>query len=556
MQFSNRKPLAQDMQVEKISFQAEPRLTSGVVATSSYAPGRHELGIATTDGQTVDIPYKELTYLDRYEFEYVSGRITRVMEDEYKAGKKGRSSSHRVSNPSRLKKERKFPSYLGKDKQSVDYAQDMALRIGIQGEGGRMKVFLIKSAQTVDEALNANMPVFVGDRLQAFSLQAPGSVETQNPIRITTDAGRAAHMVYVDKVGQGNEPLIALQYATNRDGQWKVTTIENLKKPDELHFTIPKAIAVDGDGHIHIGYVDGGSPRALKYATDRDGKWTVTEVTRPAGGAGIGLAVDGQKAVHISFAYVGEKGMHDAYKEAYTRRMAAGEPEEGIKYATNAGGKWEVRTIDRNEFWGQMSHHEYGHYSAVAVDSRGGVHIAYSGELRQGLRMLTMGKFLRRAVKENGAWKTSDIFYQKASHLGDYLSLACDGNDALHLAYSAGSGVGYANNADGKWRFQLPFSGKVALGGYVSLALDHAGRAHVVVYAPGKEKTFRYVNNVDGEWTLYSFGEIPPAGETSYATVRMTGHPAIAVDSAGKRHVAFHRRGSNGMGILTYLAEK
>src|SRR5690606_15753145 len=77
---------------------------------------------------------------------------------------------------------------------------------------------------------------------------------------IVMDAAGALHVVYYYSC--------RLEYMTNRSGVWVRTTI---------HGTSPcvgfyNALAVDGDGHLHVAYLDQTNDQ-LRYATNQSGAW-------------------------------------------------------------------------------------------------------------------------------------------------------------------------------------------------------------------------------------------------------------------------------------------
>jgi len=188
-------------------------------------------------------------------------------------------------------------------------------------------------------------------------------------VRYATDAGGAWT---IETIASGDFPSLALgpegevvvsllshlssstvQLATRDAGEWRFDTVPG---PVQPLFT---SLGLDADGAAHLVYGDLGrlGESELWYATNASGAWT-TELVDDDGDTGLEpeLAVDPWGAVHV--AYI-----------RYIRGDLVVLDDRMLRYATNAGGAWQAETVDDTA--------DTGYDPAIAIDPRGGIHIAY-----------------------------------------------------------------------------------------------------------------------------------------------------------------------------------
>jgi hypothetical protein len=168
------------------------------------------------------------------------------------------------------------------------------------------------------------------------------------------------------------------------------------------------ASAIDGDGHAHLAYGDGG----LFYMTDAGGTWQRTAVgTRQQVGV-WGLQLDRGGHVHIWFESLSDDGMTLANF-----------------WASNASGDWKVVPLPASDV-------------ATAIDSRGFPHVVTGGTGKPfGLSHLWW---------DGTAWQTEAL-----SALGNVTlyDMRLDGNDKMHLLLETeNSNIVYANDVAGTWK--------------------------------------------------------------------------------------------------------
>jgi len=162
------------------------------------------------------------------------------------------------------------------------------------------------------------------------------------------------------------------------------------------------SLAIDTFGHSHIAYTNGKYVPSLMYATDADGSWAATTVDNGGGairatGYDPSLALDSHGAPHI--AYYSESGQNlryasltgtgwtlstiehlnnigmqpslviDAQDRPHISYYDATNKE--LKYATydTTFGQWVIRTVDREN--------DAGSWSSLALDTAGHPAIAY-----------------------------------------------------------------------------------------------------------------------------------------------------------------------------------
>ncbi|HEY4189996.1 MAG TPA: hypothetical protein VGM28_06225, partial [Candidatus Limnocylindrales bacterium] len=255
--------------------------------------------------------------------------------------------------------------------------------------------------------------------------------------------------------------------------------------------------------HLAIALVSGiGRPTGIAYAASaNDGPWSV-ETVDTGNDVTPRLAVDAGGHAHLS----------------YLRAT----PEHEIRYATNASGDWATQLVDAGSNWGRP---------AFGVDAAGIRHVAVG-----------------RTGEDPGVWYGTDT----GGHwtLARLTDEAPDGRIGLAVAPDGSASIAFAEffAADGT---PLPDRAVRVMTGRPgawtttriaddtgdaspAIARDAAGHLHLAFgFNAGGLDRLDYATNGSGAWV------VTPAtpGDTGHADR----HPSIAVDAAGKVHVAFER---------------
>jgi len=184
----------------------------------------------------------------------------------------------------------------------------------------------------------------------------------------------------------------------------------------------------------------------------------------------------------------------------------------GLKYATNAGGSWKVQTIDvigsryGSPTWG----------ADIAVDSQRDVHIIYS-DMNHNLKYTgTAGNWVPQIL---------------ASEVWGQFSLAVDKQDKLHISYWEDSNpnlpcIKYVYGSAGAWTYETVATDP-NLSWSTSLALDSKGATHIV-YLNLADFRLRYTNSTSN-WDPQILD----------STVFVAPRPCIAIDPANNIHLCY-----------------
>ena len=374
---------------------------------------------------------------------------------------------------------------------------------------------------------------------------------TQLPVVIDGDVGSGSslkvdpsdrvHISYMDAT------LGAVKYANNASGVWSVTTV------DHVGTSGLTSLALDTAGRAHISYHDS-SDGSLNYITNAPWRLETVDDDEIAG-YHSSMALDGQGNAHIAYLYInqdlGERHLRYATNAGGDWEIAvvdrAGNvgwrpslaldadggahicyydhDNSALKYATNAGGSWMNLTVDESG--------DSGWYSSIAVDANGKAHIGYYD-----------GSGLRYAENTLGTWTIRTLQAQS----GQSCSIALDGEENVHLSYRDYEGeLGYATNALGYWLFQQFDSSSYGSVGETSLALDHLGWVHIayMAYSGGVSSGKPvYVTNLDGEFNI---GAVDPKSGASSVS--------LALDPAGKPFISYYHRDDMSLRLATRNGE-
>lgn len=231
----------------------------------------------------------------------------------------------------------------------------------------------------------------------------------------------------------------------------------------------------DTTGALHVAWQSSsGTTSGLRYATDASGTWTYAWITTdPEASNQFSLAVDATGKAHV----------------AYWSGIGGGSNSRGIRYATNASGSWASEVVTTGN----------DHFPGIAIGPDGSPWVSIDRDA--GVRLFH---------RTGGAWAPVPIPGWATGAWGG--RLAIDSAGAVHLAMyrtSPTPGIAYATNASGAWVSRVFADGAAAA---PALALDAAGRPHVVFTDGGRA---RHATNATGAWlaeTVYPSGDWPQVG--------------------------------------------
>jgi hypothetical protein len=190
---------------------------------------------------------------------------------------------------------------------------------------------------------------------------------------------------------------------------------------------------------------------------------------------------------------------------------------QGLRYLTNASGKWVSTVVDALG--------NPGHFSSLALDSAGKIHVSHFDYSSYGLKYTT---------NASGAWKTTTL--DSSGFAGQFASLAIDANDKIHISYYDHSSeeLKYATNTAGAWK-TVTVDSKGSVGEYCSLGLDQQGKLHISY----SERT------IDASVGIYTFAlkyATNTSGSWSTTTIESNGgeHTSLGIDSQGKVHISYN----------------
>ncbi|MBX3273866.1 MAG: hypothetical protein KF729_26615 [Sandaracinaceae bacterium] len=317
-----------------------------------------------------------------------------------------------------------------------------------------------------------------------FSDIAPGVV-SNSPRSVAVDAAGRAHVVY------GAAGFV--QYARRTStGAWVSERVGSGERPEIARSA----------GSLHIAYVERLAPGGfgLRHRfTMGDGVWLGADLSAVPASTATPIALDALGGAHISYAVrptVGSRSL------SYTFRRADGTyPVEPV-----VDGPVDV-----------------GHTSAIALDSAGGVHVAY---------LRPYGTVWHAHRSAGGIWSREIIQDSVGSATDPSPSLAIDSSDGLHVTYSdsvSGQLRHARRTAAGTWTVS-----DVARGWQqASVAVDAMGGVHLIA--------------VDALGSGLGYARRPAGAEAwETETLRMAGfvlegRPALALDGAGGAHIVYYR---------------
>ncbi|MEA2678227.1 MAG: hypothetical protein QOJ81_2368 [Chloroflexota bacterium] len=251
-------------------------------------------------------------------------------------------------------------------------------------------------------------------------------------------------------------------------------------------------MATDSSGYAHIAYTS--SEAGLFYATNATGSWT----TRPIATTGYEwqprIGIDGAGSVHIVFTHL----VDTEY--------------EGIYHATNAGGSWYVELLLADNLL------ENGVDMKMTAD--GAMHLAWGGSPVGYSGMLFYAKYASGLLTVTNISTT-----QRAGRSGATLAIAPNGSAwvAYESSVSGNCGIEVLTNNGGSWHVAASGVGG-CFGNVPTLGVEADGKVHVLWWS---SSNFDIIDTyADGNPT----GSFWPSGDEFAISFSPAGVPALLVE--------------------------
>jgi len=224
------------------------------------------------------------------------------------------------------------------------------------------------------------------------------------------------------------------------------------------------------------------------------------------------LAIDSDDNIHV---------VH--YINAYSSYT------DGIYYTGNSGGSWSERKlifgVDTNP------------YTRIAVDSNGGVHVAFPQASTLNL------KYAYRAVGDY-LFSTETVASSTTNNLGQYTSMDIDENDVVYIAYldRTNYDLKLASKPTGSGSWTIETVDDSVTSADTSIVVAN-GVIHIAFVDSNSFLKYIYRSTDSSTWSE----ELVDSSDSIM-------YPSIAVDSSGTPHIAYHARysGSGSDGALMF----
>ncbi len=212
------------------------------------------------------------------------------------------------------------------------------------------------------------------------------------------------------------------------------------------------------------------------------------------------LAIDSNDDIHV---------VH--YINAYSTYT------DGVYYMVNSDGSWSERELVYAD--------QTNPYTRIAVDSNGGVHIAYP---------TFTGYNLGYAYKAAGAgsFSTETVASSATNNLGQYTSMDIDENDVVYIAYLDRTSydllLASKPAGSGSWTIETVDTSVTSADTSIVVA---NGVIHIAFVDSNSFLKYIYRATDSSTWSE----ELVDSSDTMQ-------YPSIAVDSSGTPHIAYHAR--------------
>jgi hypothetical protein len=273
-----------------------------------------------------------------------------------------------------------------------------------------------------------------------------GDGRVTSPVFAVDKKGRA-HIIYDYRRQEGDKMIYHMAYARKRGGKWEVEKVG----PDGEGVSM----SLDRDGLPHVSFYDRNDDK-VKYVRRTRTGWKCEVVARDLGYAVYTTSIGVDKAGRTHIVYDTNEYNRDA-----------------LNYVRYSGDKAQAEVLP---FEGRVG------ASALALDSKGRVHIAFQDTSRGDVRY---------AVKAGATWQIGVV--DKRGWLGGGISMAFDRNDFPYLTYySTGQEwyeLRFARWTGKNWAIESVTHGEGYVKPYIwgartSTAIDDRGRPCIAFLDP------------------------------------------------------------------------
>ncbi|MFX0068743.1 MAG: hypothetical protein ACFE7I_06690, partial [Candidatus Hodarchaeota archaeon] len=290
---------------------------------------------------------------------------------------------------------------------------------------------------------------------------------------VAIDAEGNIHLVYSGYDSQDME----IFYTNKTQSGWSAPV--NISKNTNSDRVV--SIALDSKGFAHVAWYgrDGSSINDYEifYTNNAQGYWiSPVNVTNDILAYAINpsIAIDPQDGVHIVW-----EGRDDT--EVYDYE---------IYYANDLGESWTITNVTQNDV--------YDNNPSIDLDSNGKIHLAYQQYTTIGE---DLGAFDVLYVNKSSTGWTAPVNLSATRNLIGYLSLAVDGENNIHVAFSqiesSDFEIFYVSRLAGEWGLPVNITQNNLNELGPNLIIDEHGDAHIIYYkdTPGDHNVF-YVRSL------------------------------------------------------------
>jgi hypothetical protein len=278
-------------------------------------------------------------------------------------------------------------------------------------------------------------------------------------------------------------------------------------------------LKIDRDGNCHVSFVVEDAEHTLKYGfwDHRLKRWFVMPVA--TGASFSSMALDSKQRPHIAWA---DFGTGSGTK---------------LRYAHFDGTRWEIEPV-------RLSSDVVGYYTSIAMDSHDMPSISFY-EMR-GPKGTDLADRMRVVTRNEEGWEVRTVDADAQS--GKFNSIAVDSHGGIHLAYANVSGLlggmRYAYGFDKAWRVEILEGLRENNNGYVgfsaAIAVDKDSNPHVT-YMNQSTGAVKYAVRRNGSWQIQAIDKISKVGYPD--------RNSITLDEDGRPYITYYDGGAASLKI-------